>query len=89
MFGPARSRRTLLAWARLACTILISGELDQRFASAFEGMTLTTSGGVTELAGPLADQAQVQGVLRQLFDLGLDVVSFTSTPLPGTLDDAG
>ena len=73
----------------LACTILISGELDQRFASAFEGMTLTTSGGVTELAGPLADQAQLQGVLRQLFDLGLDVVSFTSTPLPGTLEDAG
>ena len=32
------------------------------------------------LSGPLADQAQLQGVLRQLFGLGLVVVSFTAAP---------
>jgi hypothetical protein len=74
---------------RLGCTIQITGELDQRFAVAFEGMTLTASGGMTTLAGSLADQSQFQGVLRQLFDLGMDVVSFTSTPLPAAVDDAG
>jgi len=52
-------------------------------------MTLTASGGMTTLAGSLADQSQFQGVLRQLFDLGMDVVSFTSTPLPAAVDDAG
>jgi hypothetical protein len=66
--------------APLSCTILLTGELDQRFDAAFEGMTLTAADGVTRLSGPLADQAQLQGVLRQLFDLGLSVVSFTAAP---------
>jgi hypothetical protein len=74
---------------RLACTILVSGELDQHFAAAFEGMALTATGGVTKLAGSLADQSELQGVLRQLFDLGLDVVSLTTTPLSTAVDDAG
>jgi len=92
--SPAGDRSSLfvthtLGMGQLACTILISGELDQRFAAAFEGMSLTTGGGMTTLAGSLTDQSQLQGVLRQLFDLGLDVVSFTSTPLPGTVDGAG
>jgi len=64
----------------LACRIVVSGELDQRFGAAFEGLSLTTSDGMTQLSGPLADQAQLQGVLRQLFDLGLVVVSFTAAP---------
>jgi hypothetical protein len=44
--------------------------------------------GRTELVGTLTDQAHVQGVLHQLFDLGLEVVSFTtsdpSEEQPGT-----
>ncbi len=65
---------------QLACTIVVSGELDQRFGAAFEGLALTAGDGMTELSGSLADQAQLQGVLRQLFDLGLVVVSFTAAP---------
>ena len=68
--------------APLECTIVVEGELDHRFGGAFEGLALTAGDGVTRLAGPLADQAQLQGLLRQLFDLGLVVVSFTTTPIP-------
>jgi hypothetical protein len=66
----------------LLCTIVVAGELDARFGEAFEGMTLTVADGRTELVGSLTDQAHVQGVLHQLFDLGLEVVSFTSAPTP-------
>jgi len=64
----------------LDCVIVVSGELDPRFGAAFEGLVLTAQAGRTELTGPLADQSQLQGVLRQLFDLGLEVVSFTAVP---------
>ena len=71
----------------LDCIIVVSGELDQRFGAAFEGLALTTHDGRTELTGPLTDQAQLQGVLRQLFDLGLDVVSFTAVHAPVVADE--
>jgi hypothetical protein len=72
----------------LACTIVVSGELDQRFGAAFEGLELSVADGMTRLDGPLADQAQLQGVLHQLFDLGLDVVSFTTVPAIGEVGGA-
>jgi hypothetical protein len=62
----------------ILCTIVVSGELDPRFGDAVEGMTLTAAEGRTELVGTLTDQAHVQGVLHQLFDLGLEVVSFST-----------
>ena len=65
---------------QLACTIVVSGELDQRFGAAFEGLALTAGDGMTELSGSLADQAQLQGVLRQLFDLGLSSWRSRLTP---------
>jgi hypothetical protein len=64
----------------LACTIIVTGVLDRRFDGAFAGLALTTAEEDSQLSGLLADQAQLQGVLRQLYDLGLEVVSFTSTP---------
>ena len=63
----------------ILCTIVVAGELDSRFGDAVEGMTLTAADGRSELVGTLTDQAQVQGVLHQLFDLGLEVVSFSTT----------
>jgi hypothetical protein len=65
---------------RLACTITLSGELDPRFDRAFDGLTLTSYEGRSQLHGELEDQSQVQGVLRHLFDLGLDVVALTTEP---------
>ncbi len=64
----------------VSCTIVLAGELDERFSGAMEGMTLTACDGRTTLVGELTDQAQVQGVLRQLYDLGLEVVAFTTVP---------
>ena len=65
----------------LACTIVLAGELDTRFGASFEELTLSTADGSSRLTGELIDQAQLQGVLRRLYDLGLDVRSFTSAPI--------
>ena len=64
----------------ILCTIVVAGELDSRFGDAVEGMTVTATEGTTELVGTLTDQSHVQGVLHQLFDLGLEVLSFTTAP---------
>jgi hypothetical protein len=66
------------------CTIVVAGELDERFGDAVDGMSVTSGNGRTELVGPLTDQAHVQGVLRRLFDLGLDVLSFSTIPTDPT-----
>ena len=70
----------------LACTITVSGELDTRFDGAFAGLRLTSSGGQSHLRGELVDRSQLQGVLRHLFDLGLDVVALTAEPVPVPVD---
>ena len=64
----------------LKCTIVVSGELDNRFRGALDGLTSRVTDGTTELRGELIDQAEVQGVLHQLLDLGIEVLSFTTTP---------
>ncbi len=73
---------------RLVCTITLSGELDPRFDMAFDGMRLTSHEGRSRLHGELVDQSQFQGVLRQLFDLGLDVVAATAEPAAVPADTA-
>lgn len=62
--------------------IRISGHLDPRWATWFDGMTLTTtSDGTTVLDGAVVDQAALHGVLRTLRDTGLPLLSVTrSTP---------
>jgi len=59
--------------------IRIRGHLDQRWADWFDGLSLThNSDGTTLLAGPLADQAALHGVLNKLRDLGLPIISMQS-----------
>ena len=72
----------------LTCTITVSGELDPRFDHAFEGMALTSLEGRTQLCGELTDRSQLQGLLRQLFDLGLDVVALTAEPALSPLENS-
>ena len=56
--------------------IRLKGHLDARWADRFVGMSLThASDGTTILAGPVVDQAALYGVLRQVRDLGLPLVS--------------
>jgi hypothetical protein len=56
--------------------IRLEGQLGERWADWFEGMTLAPqSDGTTILAGPVADQAALQGLLRRVGDLGMTLVS--------------
>ena len=57
--------------------IRLQGRLDPRWSSRFDGMTLTTGDGFTLLTGPVVDQAALHGLLHQLRDIGLALVSVT------------
>ena len=55
--------------------ITVRGSLSARLSSAFERMTAEPGQGHTDLIGDLADQAQLYGVLDQLRNLGIELVS--------------
>jgi len=56
--------------------IRFTGHLAPRWATAFEGLTLTQhADGTTVLGGQIADQAALHGLLRRLGDLGLPIIS--------------
>lgn len=55
--------------------IRLHGRLDPRWSARFEGMTLTTGDGFTLLRGPVVDQAALHGLLHQLRDIALPLVS--------------
>ena len=57
--------------------IRLDGRLDPRWSARFDGMTLTTGNGFTLLTGPVVDQAALHGLLHQLRDIGLPLVSVT------------
>ena len=56
--------------------IRIKGHLDDKWADWFEGLSITRAdNGETLLRGPLVDQAALHGVLRNVRDLGLPLLS--------------
>ena len=56
--------------------IRLKGHLDARWADQFEGLSFThASDGTTILSGPVVDQAALYGLLRNVRDLGLPLVS--------------
>jgi len=55
--------------------IRLEGRLDPRWADRFDRMSLTTGDGLTLLRGPVVDQAALHGLLHQLRDIGLTLVS--------------
>jgi hypothetical protein len=58
--------------------IRVTGHLARRWATWFDGMTLTPQDdGTTVIHGPVADQSALHGLLRKLNDLGLPLVSVT------------
>ena len=67
------------AMTGLTCTIVVSGELGERFVGAFAGLALAPQAGTTRLTGVLIDQAELNGVLHQLMDLGLEIISIATT----------
>lgn len=69
-------------------TIRLTGHLDSRWATWFDGMTLTQHGdGTTLLEGPVVDQAALHGLLAKLRDLGLPILSITQTTPPSHQGD--
>jgi hypothetical protein len=66
----------------ISCTIVVSGELSERFAGMFADLLLEHESGTTRLSGDLIDQAELNGVLNQIMDLGLDIISM-ATSHPG------
>ena len=55
--------------------LTVEGELSEHAAVAFEGMVLTHEHGNTILSGPVRDQAELQGLLQRVSDLGLTLLS--------------
>jgi len=56
--------------------IHLQGRLEPRWATWFDGMTLsTTADGASVIRGRVADQAALHGLLSRLRDLGLPLLS--------------
>lgn len=55
--------------------ISVRGRLTKRLGSAFEGMGLEAGRGQTFLVGEIRDQSHLYGVLDQIRNLGLELVS--------------
>ena len=61
----------------LKVRIRVRGRLSERFAVAFDGMTLVPGRGATELVGEVVDQARLHSVLTRVRDIGLELESVT------------
>jgi len=56
--------------------IRVKGHLDTRWAAWFDGLAIAHgSDGTTSIAGPVADQAALHGLLQKIRDLGLPLIS--------------
>ena len=74
MNTPPADRAPHSGWYR----IRIKGRLASRWASHFDGMTLTTGDdGITLIQGLVVDQAALHGLLQQVRDTGLPLISVT------------
>ena len=71
--------------------IRLRGRLDEHWASWFDGMSVTQEAdGVTALRGHVVDQAALHGLLARLRDIGIPLISITSTTEdPDGTDDTG
>ena len=67
--------------------ICIKGHLSSRWASRFDGMTLTAQDdGTTLIEGLIVDQAALHGLLNRLSDLGLPLLSVTQVDPAASTD---
>lgn len=61
--------------------IRVKGHLDCEWTDWFEGLTITQEeGGITQLTGPVTDQAALHALLRRVRDLGLQLLSVNVNP---------
>ena len=57
--------------------LVVEGELSDSMGVVFDGMTLTCEVGKTVLTGTVRDQAELQGLLQRVSDLGLTLLEVT------------
>ena len=57
--------------------LVVEGELGPRYASAFDGMTLSAHHGETEITGAIIDPSHLHGLLDRIAGLGLTLHSLT------------
>lgn len=74
--GGLRPATVVGVKARDYC-IVVEGELGPRYAAAFESMRLDAHDGTTEIIGRIQDEADLRGLLDEVADLGLSLVSVT------------
>ena len=60
-------------------SFVVEGELTDELGITFAGMTLTRDGGRTLLVGQVRDQAELQGLLQRISNLGLTLLSASTT----------
>jgi len=71
-------------------TIRVGGHLDQHWSPRLADLAITHHhDGTTTLTGPLADQAQLHGVLAGLRDIGAELLDLRATNSAATPPDPG
>jgi hypothetical protein len=56
-------------------SLVVEGELSERYSAVFEGMTMEHREGTTVIVGTVTDQAHLQGLIDRIASLGLRLVS--------------
>ena len=65
----------------------VVGHLDDHWSACFENVTIAChDNGTSTLTGPVADQAQLHGILARLRDIGATLVSLHRLDGNGTTD---
>jgi len=64
--------------------LTVAGELSNSLVSALDGMTLERVNGTTTFTAHARDQAELQGFLLRVADLGLTLVEVTIDDEPDT-----
>ena len=57
------------------CEIRVEGQLDKKCNDWFEGMAIHYEGSNTILSGDIKDEAHLHGILNQIRDLNLKLIS--------------
>ncbi len=67
--------------------IQVNGQLDERWLSWFDGLSLSqTSGSNLTIIHAILDQSGLHGVLNRIFDLGFELLSVQAFPIPSEPD---
>ena len=66
--------------------VIVGGELGDRFAYVFEGMSIARVAGTTVLTGEVRDKAHLHALIEQIEELNLEIVSMEQVSETGAMD---